>query len=264
MSALLDLSIPIDQARKVDWRAGLIKDRNDKPRAELLNAAHALAHAPEMTGVLASDEFARRVITLRASPWRPDTGPWTPHDDLAVTEWLQKHEIYVGLEVAGQAVQLVASRRPVHPVRDYLANLAWDGDGRIDTWLSDFVGAEPSEYVAAVGSRWLISAVARILQPGCKVDTCLIFEGAQGIGKSRALRALAGEWFTDQVPDLRSKDAAIQLSGVWIVELAELDSLSRSESATAKAYISRTSDRYRPPYGKRAEDSPGSASLLDQ
>ena len=58
------------------------------------------------------------------------------------------------------------------------------------------------------------------------------------------------------MPDLHSKDAAVQLAGVWIIELAELDSLGRAESSTIKAFMSRQSDRYRPPYGKRAEDAP--------
>jgi predicted P-loop ATPase len=104
--------------------------------------------------------------------------------------------------------------------------------------------------------RWLVSAVARIFRPGAKADCCLILEGAQGIRKSTALRTLAGEYFTDELADLGSKDAAMQTRGVWIIELSEMDSLSHSEVARIKAFMSRTTDRFRPPYGMRLVESP--------
>ncbi len=107
-----------------------------------------------------------------------------------------------------------------------------------------------------MGSRWLISAIARIFRPGAKADCCLILEGPQGIRKSTALRTLAGEYFTDELADLGSKDAAMQIRGVWIIELSELDSLSHSEVARIKAFMSRTTDRFRPPYGMRLVESP--------
>jgi predicted P-loop ATPase len=114
---------------------------------------------------------------------------------------------------------------------------------------------ENLSYVEAVGSRWLISAVARIMNPGAKADCCLILEGPQGITKSTALRILASpEWFTDSIPSLEHKDSAIQLLGKLIAEFSELDRLSRSEVTLVKSYVSRAVDRFRPPYGTRASD----------
>jgi len=141
-------------------------------------------------------------------------------------------------------------------VKTYLHDLNWDGVQRVDSWLSSYLGAEDTEYARAVGSRWLISAVARILRPGAKADCCLILEGPQGIRKSTALKTLAGEFFTDELADLGNKDAAMQTRGVWIIELSELDSLSHSEVARIKAFMSRTTDRFRPPYGMRLVESP--------
>jgi putative DNA primase/helicase len=91
---------------------------------------------------------------------------------------------------------------------------------------------------------------------GRRPDCCLILEGPQGIRKSTALSTLAGEYFTDELADLGSKDAAMQTRGVWIIELSELDSLSHSEVARIKAFMSRTTDRFRPPYGMRLVESP--------
>jgi predicted P-loop ATPase len=69
------------------------------------------------------------------------------------------------------------------------------------------------------------------MQPGCQADYVLVLEGPQGIKKSTALRVLAGaDWFTDHLADLRTKDAPrLDLQGVWIVELAELVDIRRSD-----------------------------------
>jgi predicted P-loop ATPase len=146
-------------------------------------------------------------------------------------------------------------------VKTYLHGLQRDGVDRVDHWLSTYLGGEDTKYSRAVGSRWLISAVARILRPGAKADCCLILEGPQGIRKSTALRTLAGEYFTDELADLGSKDAAMQTQGVWIIELSELDSLSHSEVARIKAFMSRTTDRFRPSYVMRLVESPRAMRL---
>jgi putative DNA primase/helicase len=86
-------------------------------------------------------------------------------------------------------------------------------------------------------------AVARIFKPGCKDDTCLVLEGPQGLLKSTALSTLAAPWFTDEISDWGTKDAAMQVRGVWITELAELDAMGRPDA-------SRSTDRYRPPHGR--------------
>jgi predicted P-loop ATPase len=109
-----------------------------------------------------------------------------------------------------------------------------------------------TEDTIAIGPRYLISGVARIYQPGCKVDYLPIFEGPQGRQKSEALRTLAirDAWFTDRLSHLASKDAAIETTGIFIIEVAEMDALIRASSSTAKSFITRRHDRFRPPYGK--------------
>jgi predicted P-loop ATPase len=87
----------------------------------------------------------------------------------------------------------------------------------------------------------------------------LILEGRQGIGKSRGLAALAGErFFSDAAIDFASKDACQTIHGVWILELAELDAILRREPSTVKAFVSRSIDRYRPPYARAPENVPRS------
>jgi len=246
-----------------DWRNELLrsKPRTIHPQGTILpvlaSAIAALRHAPEWEGVLGYDEFACNAVMLGPPPWGGVSGrQWTDHEDRLTAEWLQRHGILVSVDIAGQAVQTVSRGRTFHPLRKYLDQLQWDGIERLERWLSTYLGAEDSAYVRAVGARWLISAVARIYQPGAKADCCLILEGPQGIRKSTVLRTLAGEYFTDELADLNSKDAALQTRGVWIIELSELDTLARSEIAAIKAFMSRSSDRFRPPYGRRLIESP--------
>lgn len=242
------------------WRNGLLLNLNGTVKPALANAITALRGAPEWAGVLAYNEFAHFTVLRKPAPWlKPDAefvADWTPNHDTLATEWLHHQGIFVSVDVTGQAVEAVARECPFHPVRAYLKGLAWDGTPRLETWLSEYLGADQSPYAAAVGSRWMISAVARVFEPGCKADCCLILEGEQGIRKSTALRVLAQPWFTDEIADLGSKDAALQTRGVWVIEIAELDSMSRSDVGKIKAFMSRMTDRFRPPYGKRPIDSP--------
>jgi predicted P-loop ATPase len=242
-----------------DWHNRLIRSAKGYPSACLENALVALKCAPEWREVLHYDESALNVVAQVQPPWAPLRDVpfrWRDDDDVRTAAWLQRHGIMVSKEIAGQAIQTIAQDHPFHPIRDYLNALEWDKVPRIDYWLTLYMSAEPSRYINAVGAKWLIGAVARVFRPGCKNDTCLILEGPQGLLKSTALRTLAEPWFADEIADLGTKDAALQLRGVWIIELAELDAIGRAEASRIKAFMSRSTDRYRPPYGRHAIEVP--------
>ncbi len=245
------------QAQKGGWKSKLIVNDRGTPKALLANCLLALRHHPDWKGVLGYNEFALEVEILLPTPWNAlPRATWNDNQDRLTTEWLQKNGLHVSVEIAAQAIQTVALERSFHPVRSYLNSLQWDGRPRIGTWLRDLLGVDDADYSRAVGERWLISAVARAFKPGSKVDHVLILEGDQGSGKSTALSTLGCPWFADEIADLGSKDASMQTRGVWIIEIAELDSMSRSEVGKIKAFISRTTDRFRPPYGRHVIQSP--------
>lgn len=214
-------------------------------------------NAPEWTDVLAFDEFAARTITKRPAPWGDRTGePWSDVHDTRACAWFQDVGIPANVGVVGRAIQTIARENPVHPVREYLNALHWDRMPRLDSWLTRYLGVEDNPYVRAVGSRFLLSAVARVFKPGCQADNMLILEGPQGILKSSALRTLAEPWFADRISQLGSKDSAIEVAGAWLFELSELDALTKTSNSAIKSFVSRRSDRFRPPYGKHAIDHP--------
>ena len=154
----------------------------------------AFQHAAEMKGVLSFNEHSYSIVTER-TPWG-SKGTWTEDDNTRALVWLQtKHAIHVNSSnVAMEAVATVAKENSFHPIRDYLNQCAnkWDGVSRIDTWLVDYLGVqsteENAEYIHAVGRRWLISAAARVFNPGCKVDCALVLEGKQGDKKIHGSR----------------------------------------------------------------------------
>lgn len=244
-------------SRYPQW--GYMMSESGCPRPILANAIIALRNAPEWRATLSFDEFARKIVARRPLPWAPDNSPprqWEDVHDIYTADWLQHQDITVSTRVAAEAVLAVARDDTFHPVKDYLAALVWDGTDRASSWLADHLGAARSAYTDAAGACWLVSAVARIYRPGCKVDSCLILEGEQGTRKSSAFRVLGAPWFTDDLADLGSKDAAMQLLGAWIIELSELDSMQRAELSKVKAFMSRETDRFRPPYGEHVVEQP--------
>lgn len=239
------------------WRARLRKSEKGKTLGDEANTKIALEYSPDLAGLVRLNEFSLQIELTRAPPWRKSRAHdrWSDNDDVELMMWLQ----HIGISMRSrnathECLSVVAQGASFHPVKDYLAALEWDATQRLNEWLVRYLGAKGNEaYLAAIGRKFLVSAVARILSPGCQADHTIVLEGRQGGGKSRAARTLAimPEWFTDRLPDLHSADAAIQLAGRWIIELSELAALKRTDDIeTSKGYLSRTFDVYRPPYGR--------------
>lgn len=252
---------PHARIAKPAWFNRLRQDLVGTPERNEANVIIALTSDVAFAGMLAFDDFSQEIVVRQPLPWDAATGPfprpWEDADDVRTAEWLQLRGVNVAPLVVGRAVGAVAREHRIHPVRDWLEHLRWDGTLRIETWTSSYLGAAPTTFHHTVGALWLISAVARIFRPGVKADHMLILEGPQGARKSTAIKVLAGEdWFTDELPELGSKDAAIHMQGVWIVEIAELDAIGRAEVSRIKAFLTRTTDRFRPPYGRYTVEVP--------
>lgn len=165
----------------------------------------------------------------------------------------------VGPGLTADAVRAVAELNGYHPIKNWLTRLPPpDGRPRLDTWLTDYLGAEATPYSRAVGRAFLVAMVARVMRPGCKHDHVLVLAGAQGIGKSTVCQILGGAWAGDNMPSIRdgAREAGLYLRGHWLVELAELAPSRKAEAEDLKAFLSRSNDEIRAPYARRADVVP--------
>lgn len=184
--------------------------------------------------------------------------------DVAIKNWLETHwQIPASTQLVGEQMLRVAR---VHgswnPVKEYLEALEWDGVDRIHSWLRDYCHCPEQcdrpgcKYVEWIASKFLLGCVARAYDPGCKLDTVLVMEGVQGAKKSSCFQVLGAPWFSDTPIVMGDKDSRMLASSAWIIELAELASLSRSEREQQKAFLSSAWDTFRPPYGRAVERWP--------
>jgi predicted P-loop ATPase len=137
-----------------------------------------------------------------------------------------------------------------NPVCDYLDQLEWDGQPRLNTWLSSYLGAADGPLNRSIGRKVLIAAVRRARVPGTKFDQIMVWEGPQGSGKSSAIKILAGGFFSDaEIIGQSGREVMELCGGVWLYEISELEGLGKRDVAHVKAFVSRTHDKARPAYG---------------
>lgn len=254
--------------RREDWR-DLLLEVDGKPRERSAqNALVFFRNHPEVAPSLAFNTFSRQAMALAALPWdMRGVGyprPLNEDDGIQSLGWLERQALYkLSVGTARQALVAAARHRPYNPLVTWLQGLEWDGKHRISNWLTYYLGVPETPYTGLVSSRFLLSAVSRALKPGGKMDTMPILEGAQGIKKSTAMRVLFGpDYYSDELADFGSKDAALQMQGRWCIEVAELSTFGRSDIRRVKEVLSRQIDRFRAPYDAAVSEHPRQCILV--
>ena len=169
-------------------------------------------------------------------------------------------ESVLGVAFSNQAMldgmETFFSERSYNPVMEYMEKAAenWDGRKRINQMLQVYLGAEDIDLVSKIAEMWLVGAVAKVYDPYAKFDYVLDLIGGQGVGKTSLLQKLGGDWYTDAVTDFANKDNYDIMLKALIVNDDEMVASNRMSFAETKAFISKTSLRFRKPYMKRTEE----------
>lgn len=174
-------------------------------------------------------------------------------------DWAQEqiedhHGVAFGREEVAAKLMAQAIGITIHPVREWLRSLRWDGTERIHR-----IGGEVLLAESALSTHYLrctmVGACRRVLRPGTKLDTLPVLVGPQGLGKSTFWRTLIGDqWFGDSPLDVESKDGFMVMHRKWCTELAELDHTTGTKAIErVKSFLSSSEDVYRPPYGRTAQ-----------
>ena len=142
--------------------------------------------------------------------------------------------------------------------------LCGTGQRRIRFCLRHFLGADADDYTYEALKLFLLGAISRAFQPGCKFEIMLCLVGGQGAGKSTFFRLLAvrDEWFSDDLRKLDDDNVYRKLQGHWIIEMSEMMATANAKSIEEiKSFLSRQKEVYKIPYETHPADRPVSACL---
>jgi hypothetical protein len=247
-------------------RQEFVKDGAGKFVLNDVNVKILIGRCPEVASLLSYNELYGDMMITGPFPGQTPCGPYPrpvkERDCRALAAFVQQ----VGLfEKAGEdrvyiGMQMFAETKCVHPLREYLEGVKWDGTPRIDTALRDYLGVVDEDYERKASGNLFKSGVARVMFPGCQSDESAVLVGPEATFKSSFCRILAGdEYFSDCMPSLggfQIKDAQDHLQTNWIVEIAEGESFKKAEAERIKNFLSIRNDKYRKAYGHRDESHP--------
>lgn len=253
-----------------EWREPNIqykvdKDGNitDKPIQSIKNAAEAIEFDKSLFGRIKYNEIAYAPNVYGTLPWRRGRGwrEWTNIDDANLKQYIENKYGIKDMTKIMDALTTVSSKYTVNPIKNMLEECyeRWDGNKHIENLLPAMLGADKTEYTTEVMKLFMLGAIRRIYEPGCKFDYMMVLVSGQGTGKSTFLRLLTmnDKWFHDNFNTLDGDKAFEKLRGIWIAELAELQATKRTKDVeTIKSFITSRVDTYRAPYERRTEQRP--------
>lgn len=228
------------------------------------NIREAIEYDAELYGHIKYNDLSNSLFVFGELPWekRETYREWRNSDDANLKSYLEKKYGFTNSEKLMDALLIVGNNHRFNPVIDELESIHKEYgacSGSIRKLLPEYMGAEDNDYNYEVMKIYMLGAISRAYHPGCKFDYSLILYGAQGFGKSEFLRHLAlnSEWFNDNFNTFDGDKAIEKLSGMWIIEMAELKALKSSKDAeTFKAFLTSRVDTYRAPYSRRSEQRP--------
>lgn len=227
--------------------------KTGKPLDDVHNWDLLMRHDPVLRG-LARNNMDLTTVTRRQFPWRTvEAGKddaLTNADRAQISAHLQRayNMPRPAQEQLNGVIDMVAQDNAFHPVVEYLEGLEWDGISRVETYLP---GAQ-DDYTRRVARLVAVQAVARALDPGVKVDNCLILTGRQGLGKSWFVETMARGWTCTLGPIEGSglRDTVMAMTRSWITVADEGFAMKKADAEALKQFVTLTHDVIRLPYAR--------------
>lgn len=248
-----------DQKTKYgDWRDELASDENGT--AETINNVLIILNNDEnIKGRFALNEFSGQVEIFATTPWDnkfKTKRTWADSDTHGLRWYIEDVYTISKKDSVESALSIYCAQNSFDDLKDYLDGLTWDGTPRLDTLFVDYLGAVDSDYTRAVTRKAFTAAVARVMEPGVKYDQMLILVGPQGAGKSTLITTMACGKQAEGFTSFEGKDASVTLQGLWLVEIAELEAMRKTDVSRVKQFLSMRDDWFRPPFGRCPERRP--------
>jgi predicted P-loop ATPase len=242
-----------------DIRADLA--RNDKGNScQTINNCMLVFHRdPLLKGSIRKNELSGKIDIVGNLGWQRTSSSLTDTDVYQIHWYLEKNYGLKNDRNINKAMNIVASENRYHPIRDYLEKLKWDGQPRIDNLLPRYLGADCDDYTKEIMRLFMLAAIHRVYEPGCKFEIMVCLVGGQGAGKSTFFRFLAinDEWFSDDLKRMDDDNVYRKMQGHWIIEMSEMMATVNAKSIEdIKSFISRQKETYKIPYETHPEDRP--------
>lgn len=252
-----------------EWKTDRKKNRTEI-KGTTANMILIFQNDPDIDGLLAFDEFQNTVVLKKPAPWSFNFTPdieWKNTDNSELRHYLnENYAECVNEKKVTDTLIHYANKNHFHPIREFISSLPkWDGVPRAESIFIRYLGAKDTPYTRKVTMNWFFGLYARLFHPGCDYQQCLVLQGAQGIGKSNVLRAIAGDfgvndkkknWYASIQDQLGSPQVVDQIQKVWLAELEEGIATSKADVRAIKAFLSTSSDLRRFPYDPQARYAP--------
>ena len=254
--------IPTDSDLPAGWHAPQIDKSDDgKVYQTINNAKEAIEFDQYLYNKIRMNTLAYTPYVFGNLPWDKNSNQvreWNNIDDSNLKMYIERYYGIRPSEKVMDALTIVAANHSYNPVTEMLERCyqQWDGQKHIENLLPDYLGVEKTKYTTEVLKLFMLGAITRAYNPGCKFDYVPIIYGTQGCGKSTFCRALAVDdaWYDDNFNTIEGDKAAEKLRGLWMAELAELLATKKAkELESIKSFLTSRADNYRPPYNRRTE-----------
>lgn len=239
----------------IEWMAGLEADAKGKYLSTAINFSTILANDPRLKNTFKKNDFDGKRYVFKSLPWRKVASP-SEIEDVDYSGIRNYIESFYGISGSfkiDDSLSLEFEKQSFHPIKDYLKTLEWDGVKRLSNLMADYFGAPDSLFLQEVSRKFMVAAVKRVFEPGCKFDNVLTLVGEEGTKKSSFFKIIGKTWFSDTFMTVHGKEALEQIQGVWIIEMAELAGLSKADGETVKHFISKQEDTFRAAYARTAK-----------